>query len=112
MTQNIKNPKLSLRRFLNYCDVEYSEGVEYDIVSKIDNEVFIRVSVIEDVYTIVENEHFTVDTESKMEDVFNVVTEHIKSEGVAELGWDRECEDDYEHPSVAGGYSQSVRYSY
>ncbi len=91
---------MNYRRFINDSYVDHVQGTEYDIVSNVDEEVYVRVDMCNG-GVIVLNESLLIDSDAKKQLLFSKVDEVIGDNEV-------EMESDYEHPSIAGGIYSNI----
>jgi hypothetical protein len=73
------------RKFLNNSHVFHVDDVNkhiYDLIDNSDSEVYVRIDTYN--WSILENEHFNIDTEEKMDAIFDKVAEFIDEQNRVE----------------------------
>ena len=87
--------KINFRKFINDCYVEYEGFERYHVISSKDDEVSVTVNASN--WEIETNDsNIDIDNDAKRELLFSKIDDYIEDNKPAN-------EDDYEHPSVAGG---------
>ena len=66
----------NFRKFINDCYPDHVIGKTYDVVSNLDEEIYVRVEIKEmEGWKIIVNEHFNIDNDAKREMVFSKIDE-------------------------------------
>ena len=91
---------MNYRRFINDSYVDHVQGSEYDIVSNVDEEIFVRVDM-RNGGVIILNESLLIDNDAKKQLLFSKVDDLMEDNEV-------ETENDYEAPGVAGGIYSNI----